>query len=1193
MRQACRPKHQVLILKCYPKFQKNAVDVKPNSSELSYLLYYASTRRSKVQKVGEFLEKRTASDVWRGKTGKLQVTLQILKALMDKSPRDLPLYAPSVLRILGTVLRSKDIDMVESSIPTFEAFCTHYDVATLAASQQHIQQYDEIVKLYAGFAADSPPVQIKGAISKPIAIRWRSVGLQAIKCVASSEALGSDGGRQLGIVLPVILQNLYSEDEDHLLLLQQREQSKEAIEKDQGNRRRMSTATARTNETLDASPIAASGTAADVDRLAEEEVGLLALHSLKQIFSIDNKGQIRMATAATLRFITNKAPPKSTAVRRVANSGGSGGWATTLIDILARWTPVQDRYLILVTVMDTLVRSPVMEENLEQQLILVNLSAWLLGSSINLIGLSIMDVLLGLIQHVLLLLQLGGKGSNVQPHLQQTDAIGNETVSKEAAGSRLSSETLPKAATTEIVRSPSPPRIELLLRLQNCIGDLATHIYYSEQIPDMISAILLRLKPSPMSAISNPAVAIENPTAAAQAISISANLHEKPNTDDFFSFDTARVTALQAIKEILVVANMRASVTGAAATGRNSVGAQVWDGTQWLLRDSDGRVRKAYVDALLTWLRLEMSKSDLLVVEDYPKPTKMISRVENEEMSGSSLARRAVSNASQREKALRPAKSTFLQLLHLAIYENAIHHAESESDILLLHLLATNLIEKLGVNAVKNGLPMMFRLQEDIQVVENPSAKIRLGSLVHAYFLAIIQVFDFGVTPVGREIQSEVERRRRRGLWVEKIRLPPLPLERIDLPENSPIQEKTRLPMQIVESESLKPFDGRAAMVERITMAYVKSLESPPTSPPASPHRKSSIAAVDFSKASSTTPVPEQQLPVKAKEQLLSDWTKETIIASIEKESNKTASVNGSRTGTRTSGGRNFLAVNGLNGDNSGTQSPHAQHHHHHHHHQHQHQSRPPSAAYGLVGGTGLGALQKIRTGSVQDGSPTPISSSSRDSTVRVDDLKRILSGNVGPVGTLPRRYEPAGEDDSSDSMVSGDYSGSDSSFAGANVDSRIGKEQYSGADEPATSTAGNQDTQRQVTFRRGSSPVPKAFDVSESAPKTAIKGDVYDNEASNSVPPVPPFPRSLSMQVPAATGRTSSPTTLSPTDLRSTSRSLKRQKSRGGMSDASGGEKDPWGIRPGGKVDLGGLLRGIEVGGGDVGKKSVVKPPY
>ena len=68
MRTSYRPKHQSLVLKCYPALPKDS-GAKPNSSELSYLLYYASTRRSKLQKVGKFLEKRTASDVWRAKSG--------------------------------------------------------------------------------------------------------------------------------------------------------------------------------------------------------------------------------------------------------------------------------------------------------------------------------------------------------------------------------------------------------------------------------------------------------------------------------------------------------------------------------------------------------------------------------------------------------------------------------------------------------------------------------------------------------------------------------------------------------------------------------------------------------------------------------------------------------------------------------------------------------------------------------------------------------------------------------------------------------------------------------------------------------------------------------------------------------------------------------------------------------------------
>ena len=81
----CRPKHQVLVLKCYPRTSKGAVDVKPNSSELSYLLFYATSRRSKIQKIGAFLEKKTASDVWRLRIG--YVALAFLLPQLYSLPR--------------------------------------------------------------------------------------------------------------------------------------------------------------------------------------------------------------------------------------------------------------------------------------------------------------------------------------------------------------------------------------------------------------------------------------------------------------------------------------------------------------------------------------------------------------------------------------------------------------------------------------------------------------------------------------------------------------------------------------------------------------------------------------------------------------------------------------------------------------------------------------------------------------------------------------------------------------------------------------------------------------------------------------------------------------------------------------------------------------------------------------------------
>lgn len=89
IQQRCRPKHQVLVLKCYPRTTKGAVDVKPNSSELSYLLFYVQSRRTKMQKVGSFLEKKTASDVYRLRIGYVLTPpspLPLYRCCMSKTP---------------------------------------------------------------------------------------------------------------------------------------------------------------------------------------------------------------------------------------------------------------------------------------------------------------------------------------------------------------------------------------------------------------------------------------------------------------------------------------------------------------------------------------------------------------------------------------------------------------------------------------------------------------------------------------------------------------------------------------------------------------------------------------------------------------------------------------------------------------------------------------------------------------------------------------------------------------------------------------------------------------------------------------------------------------------------------------------------------------------------------------------------
>ncbi|KAA8569452.1 hypothetical protein MFRU_004g02280 [Monilinia fructicola] len=1124
IRQKCRPKHQVLILKCYPKTTKGAVDVKPNSSELSYLLFYATTRRSKVQKVGEFLEKKTASDVWRARIGNVQVTLQILAALIEKAPRDLPLYAPYVLKIFNIVLRAEDVTMVESSIPTFQAFCENHDMASLSADQEYLHQYEEIVQIYASFASTRTQTTPK-AQSAPVSIRWRSLGLQAVKSVASSQALSTVAGRQLDVIVPILLENIWTDNEDFLEVLQQRAESEESIGTEKSLlKRRASNATVRTVDTAGENPTALSGTTADADKLAEENIGVLAMQCLKQIFVVNNRSQIHGATTAVLNFVSDRVHRQESVIKNGPNENCKG-WGPQIFEMIARWTPVQDRYVILVTAMDSLVRTDQIEATLMQQLVLATMVDSLLKSDINLIGLSVMDVLLGLIQHILIVLQLGNVGG---PHLQPDNGVDEKN----------DVDTLDAPITSETALVPTDTRKDLLARLQNCIGDLATHVYYADQISDMVSAILLRLKPSPSSPVPSTVAAIEDPNSATEALLSGTNMTEDPNTDGFFSFDTAKIKALESIKLILLVASNKTMTAG--NLGRNRVPIKTWEGTQWLLRDMDGRVRKAYADALLTWLEMEVTKDDQRVFDEKPKGLMKSARDE----SSTNLAKRAASNASKPEKPSRSSRSTFLQLLHLAIYENAMQFVDNENDIVLLHLLLTNLIKNLGVNAVRSGLPMMFRLQEDIESFELPVQRVRLGSLCLAYFWTLCEKFEIETSPAGKTVQDEIRQRQKAMFWVDNIRFPPVQLHKIGTPGRTTSQQ--RQSTNYAGADALSHFDDRFEMVKLISLSYAASLNSPPNSPPTSPGRSFThpTLSVDISTSTRDAVVPE-----KIKEEMMSEWNKESVIA-VAQESSRTASISGSRAGTTTTRHRNFLTINGLgNSSNSGTASPIGGYN----------SKSGPNSTYGTT--SGIGAMHKLRKGG--GNSPAPTSESSRGSVTRVDHLKRVLSGQSA---ALPGTRAGAPQSDaSSESMVSYDFSTSEISINTYNQQNASGIERSASMRSAGRSRSKSRDR------------VPSYME----RPLTSSPSDVAQD--GTTVPPVPPLPSSLAGEQVSIHDQAHNHSPESYRPERGTKRSTK--------SRAGGYPSMPWGEENGKVVDLQDLLSGIDVDADEKG--NVGMPPY
>jgi len=813
--------------------------------------------------------------------------------LIDKCPRDLNLYASSILTVLQTILGSKDINLIEDSIPCFESFCTHHDGANLSSDSEFVRQFEDIIKLYAECASTPDPKQ---------ALKWRSIGLVAIKSVATSEALSSaaDARRQLSIIIPVVLQNVYADSEDHLLVLQQRIINLDS-EESEGLRPRLSLSTVATNIT-DAAAAAAASTAEAADKLEEEDIGVLALQSLKRIFEVNNTAQIRYATGAFLDFVTSK--PKI-----------SESWSTALLEMIAKWAPVQYRYLILITCQEALVRLPTTEDALPKQLILAHLISWLLASSVNLIGLSVMDVLLSFITYIIRLLQLDNSPRNstviTSGQEQDTGAVLPSIVLNDSNG----------VGVFESTANAVNIRKELLEKLSFCVGNLGTHIYYSDQIADMISEILVRLKPAASALVTTPI----DPTVAG---STTGSLSEKPNSDVFFSFATARITALKCVKEILTIANSRGGAQ--SGVGRNGVPLSVWDGTTWLLREEDKGVRKSYADAFATYLRFEVDRTTTTSSPASPK------KVHTGSLRITILD---TNHGRQRtQQVLDKGSNNFLALLHVAIYESALQFAPDAVDLLGLHLVLTRLVQKLNINAVVPGLPMIYRLQADVTTIEDRKSQVALSSLIAGYLLTVGEVF--GLEDLREGVGMEIKHREKHGQWFDGIKIPAQ-----EIP-SAPVfpQEKSTY----VSSDPILPFDNRFAVVNDICEA-------------ASEQRSSMFLT-------------------KVKDALLAEWSKEAVMSELETQSSRQASVSESRLGNGAGTFRNYLGVNGNNGRPGSLSGSHSHHH-----------SRPGSK-HGTPGGNGQGQF-RVRSQTI--GGSTTRSSSSRSWTVKVDELKAVLSGQA------------------------------------------------------------------------------------------------------------------------------------------------------------------------------------------------------
>ncbi|KAH3678432.1 hypothetical protein WICMUC_001449 [Wickerhamomyces mucosus] len=393
-----QPKHQRLILQCYPPGRGS--DKKPNSSELSYLLYYASTRRVKLEKVGRFLEKKNQSDISHNRTGNIQVTLEIISALIKRCPDDLNVFAHNISAILISILDTNDLAVCQHAEPVFHTFCQTLESDLFSGNNEFVNTFTRLSESFINLGAHDSQANVN---------EWKAVSLKAAYSIANGQNLSNGNGSALvDKIIPLVFSNLDVERFEEL---------------DERSIRRLNT---HVSDHFHSSAIQLGNGSSPI----EEDLGDLAVDALKSFFANGSTSQIVTSTRSIATYLAKSSVPKK-------NIG-------VLIEMITVWVPVQLRFLILNILSGRLDKSG----NENEQLVYLYAISSLLSSSISLVGLSVIDSLRQLL--------------SLQSHLI------------------LSSE-------------PNHNR-RLILGYSDAIGSLSTHIYYQDQVLDIVNDIVVKLK---------------------------------------------------------------------------------------------------------------------------------------------------------------------------------------------------------------------------------------------------------------------------------------------------------------------------------------------------------------------------------------------------------------------------------------------------------------------------------------------------------------------------------------------------------------------------------------------------------------------------------------------------------------------------------------------------------------------------
>jgi len=280
-----RPKHQKLILQCYPPGK--GVDKKPNPSELSYLLYYASTRRVKLEKVVTFLDRKTTSDAKHNRAGNLQVTLTIISSLIEECSENLNVFASFVCSILKSVLQSKDLSLCKHAIQTYGVLCSKLDGGLFSGDKVFVDSFGSLSQNLINIGSEN--LKKRG----PNNLEWQMISLMTCRYLSNCLGYNSKFSKKfIEICIPILTETVHANNKQSNLLTILK--SNVNIEDENHHLGRI--ALTKTNQTS-----RKAQQDLDNDAVKDSDLNEEALRGLKALFSTSLTSQISEATRAIVK----------------------------------------------------------------------------------------------------------------------------------------------------------------------------------------------------------------------------------------------------------------------------------------------------------------------------------------------------------------------------------------------------------------------------------------------------------------------------------------------------------------------------------------------------------------------------------------------------------------------------------------------------------------------------------------------------------------------------------------------------------------------------------------------------------------------------------------------------------------------------------------------------------------------------